>query len=205
MPPLRGLVPKGVAVSADGLKLYVANGGSTALAVLDTVSQTLSSSIALPTDPSDVVAGNTPSLLYKNPHGGLGSNGQDLALSHDGIFASYAVGGGNGPGYSIYKLDTTNLSSLGEFVTGAYPRQITFGHDDKTAYAVNQSGAIKVFDTATFLLTTTMTKFVCINKSTGERVKLYGQGSDTSWDCEAAGLVVNSGDSIRMNVGGKAE
>lgn len=50
----------------------------------------------------------------------------------------------------------------------------------------------------------TVTKVVCVNVSTGKRVKLLDQGPDSSWDCEAAGLLVNPGDSIRMNVFGQA-
>jgi YVTN family beta-propeller protein len=39
---------------------------------------------------------NPPNLLYQNPHGSLGSNGQDLSLTADGQHIYYAVGSGNG-------------------------------------------------------------------------------------------------------------
>lgn len=97
------------------------------------------------------VSTEEPSLLYKNPHGDLGSNGQDLALSHDGEFISYAVGSGNGLGYTIYKIRSSDFAVLGEFATGAYPREITFSSDDAVAYAVHTTGEIDLFDTQTFL------------------------------------------------------
>ena len=92
-----------------------------------------------------------PTLIYRNPHGDLGSNGQDLALSPDGRYLSYAVGGGNN-GYVIYMMDATDdFSVLGSFVTGAYPRVITYSPDSSTAFAVHTSGQIDVFSTSTFL------------------------------------------------------
>lgn len=92
-----------------------------------------------------------PSQTWKNDHGSLGSNGQDLAISHAGDFVSYPCGSGNGSGYAIAKIATSNKAILGYFNTGAYPREITFSPDDATAYAVHFSGHIDVYDTQTFL------------------------------------------------------
>jgi DNA-binding beta-propeller fold protein YncE len=135
----------------------------------------------------------TASLLGRNPHGALGSNGQDLALSHTGEIVSYACGGGNGAGYSIFALDADvvgvshlvslilawgecedcpedldgngvvdvsdlvdlianwgNFLVLGEYVTGAYPRELTFSPDDQIVYAVHFSGHIDTFDANTY-------------------------------------------------------
>jgi YVTN family beta-propeller protein len=97
------------------------------------------------------VSTSEPTLEYQNPHGSLGSNGQDLALSHNGEFISYACGSGNGSGYTIFKLRTTDYAVLGEFECGPYPREITFGADDMIAYTVHTSGLIDRFDTETFL------------------------------------------------------
>jgi len=91
-----------------------------------------------------------PTLKYMNPHGSLGSNGQDLALSSDGSFISYACGGGNFS-YDIFKISTANFGVLGSFNTGPYPREITFGVADQRAFAVHTAGIIDVFDTQTFL------------------------------------------------------
>lgn len=96
------------------------------------------------------VSTNSPQLLFSNPHGSLGSNGLDLALTQDGANISYAVGGGNG-GYVIYKMSTIDFAVLGSFNTGAYPSEITYSPDGKRAYTVHTSGRIDVFDAQTFL------------------------------------------------------
>lgn len=92
----------------------------------------------------------TPTQLWQTPFGTAGSNGQDLTLSHDGSFISFATGSGQN-GYQIAKYRTSDHAILGSFNTGAYPRQIAFSPDDKTAYAVHTSGEINLFDTNTFL------------------------------------------------------
>ena len=91
------------------------------------------------------------SLVWESPHGGglSGSNGQDLALSHDNSFISYAAGAGQ-LGYKIAKYDTSTMAIEGTFDTGAYPREITFSPDDAIAYTVNSRGNIKTWDTTFF-------------------------------------------------------
>jgi len=97
------------------------------------------------------VSTTNSSLLWESPHSGLaGENGQDLAISHSGAFISYACGYGQG-GYQIAKYDTATMAILGSFLTGPYPREITFGHDDATAYAVHDAGVIDRYSTQTFL------------------------------------------------------
>lgn len=121
-------------VSPDGNTLYFGNSG-------------LSPGTAAKFD----VSVSPPTLIYRNPHGDLGSNGQDLALSSDGQNLSYAVGGGN-DGYVIFMMDAaSDFTVLGSFDTGAYPREVTYGPDGSTVFTVHTSGAIDVFDTSTFL------------------------------------------------------
>ena len=139
-----GVFSEGVSIYAGGLleispdrnKLYFANRGLSpgTLAKFD-------------------ISTATPALLVKNPHGALGSNGQDLALSNDGNQIYYAVGGGNRitGGYDIGQLSTDSFAALGAMVTGAYPREITVSPDGKTAYAVHTSGHIDVWNTENFL------------------------------------------------------
>jgi DNA-binding beta-propeller fold protein YncE len=216
-----GPKPRGLALSPDGSRLYVATMGAAALGVMDTATMTALPSIGLPNNPAQVAAGNggrvyatpavadggimqvdgiagsytnefdfsvsvyssgllqispdrntlyfantglspgtlakfdvssaSPSFLMENPHGSLGSNGQDLALSHNGAFISYACGGGNGAiGYEIFKLSSETFSSFGGFNTGAYPREIIYSPDDAIAYTVHDAGKIDVFDATTF-------------------------------------------------------
>lgn len=96
------------------------------------------------------VSTTTPTLVRQSAFGTLGSNGQDLTLSHDGTFISYATGSGQN-GYQIAKIRTSDFAILGSFNTGPYPRQITFSPDDQIAYTVNTDGEIDLFDTHTFL------------------------------------------------------
>jgi YVTN family beta-propeller protein len=97
------------------------------------------------------VSGGSATLLWESPHGGTsGSNGQDLAISHDGSFISYASGYGQ-LGYNIAKYRTQDMLIEGVFEVGAYPREITFSPDDAVGYTVNEAGTIKVWDTRTFL------------------------------------------------------
>jgi DNA-binding beta-propeller fold protein YncE len=110
------------------------------------------------------VSGDEPNLLWESPHGGHGSNGQDLALSHDGSFISYACGYGQG-GYQIAKYLTSNMAIEGVFPTGAYPREITFSPDDAVAYTVHTSGLIDTWSTSTFLTMGTIS-------TTGEAAEL---------------------------------
>ncbi|MHB0998796.1 MAG: chitobiase/beta-hexosaminidase C-terminal domain-containing protein [Armatimonadota bacterium] len=97
------------------------------------------------------VSTNDPLLLYVSPHGSLGSNGTDLALSHDGKSIYFTVGSGNSSGYSIAKFRTSDMSVEGTFDCGPYPRQITLNADDSIAYVVHTSGHIDMFDTNTYL------------------------------------------------------
>lgn len=98
------------------------------------------------------VSSQTPSLIYKNPHGELGSNGQGLTLSHDNDAIYYPCGSGNGtPPYTIFKIATTDMSASGSLNCGAYPRNIALSPDDKRAYVVHESGYIDVFNATTYL------------------------------------------------------
>ncbi|MDX2503364.1 MAG: YncE family protein [Gammaproteobacteria bacterium] len=98
------------------------------------------------------VTTEVPVFMLKNPHGDLGSNGQDLHVSRDGNHAYYAVGGGNRiAGYDIAQISTDTFAINGVFNTGPYPREITTGPDGKTAYAVHTAGHIDVWNAESFL------------------------------------------------------
>jgi hypothetical protein len=96
------------------------------------------------------VSGSTPVKTWEDDHGDMGSNGQDLELSHSGTFISYACGAGQG-GYRIAKFRTSDMAILGTFDTGAYPREIAFSLYDSIAYTVHTRGLIDLWDTKTFL------------------------------------------------------
>ena len=96
------------------------------------------------------ISTTSPSLTWKTPFGAMGSNGQDLTISHDGSFISYATGSGQN-GYQIAKIRTSDHAILGSFNIGPYPRVIAFSPDDQLAYAVHTEGEIDLFNTNTFL------------------------------------------------------
>lgn len=199
------------------------------------------------------ITGSAPVLLIKNQHGSLGSNGQALSVDPiNGSFFSYAVGGGNGTGYSIAKLAIADLSWIGELVTGPYPRAIHYSANGITAYTTNAVNEVKVWDHTLIQQTGTipvvgnaqdfadaqgaallavisdqefaiyqvgeftpgppapklegfidgavLTKVGCQNKSTRAKLSFLTDGS--SFDCVAAGLEVNPGDSIKITLEG---
>jgi YVTN family beta-propeller protein len=96
------------------------------------------------------VSGSSPVLVLQTPFGTVGSNGQDLALSHDGNSICYAVGSGQN-NYDIAKFRTSDFASLGSFNTGPYPRAVTFAPDDSIVYAFADNSGIDVFSANTFL------------------------------------------------------
>jgi YVTN family beta-propeller protein len=97
------------------------------------------------------VSGSTPVLVRQTPFGTVGSNGEDLTLSHSGNFICYVTGSGQNS-YDIAKFRTSDFASLGSFDTGPYPQALAFSPDDSVVYAsVHTGGGIEVFDANTFL------------------------------------------------------
>ncbi|TVZ38117.1 hypothetical protein P886_2470 [Alteromonadaceae bacterium 2753L.S.0a.02] len=102
------------------------------------------------------ISASEPQLLIKNAHGALGSNGQNISVDPiNGDFVSYAVGGGNGSGYTIAKLDITDFTWQGEFDIGAYPRAVHHSLDGFSTYTNNTANQIKVWDNTNFSLQNT--------------------------------------------------
>ncbi|HTG29619.1 MAG TPA: hypothetical protein VK818_15480 [Methylomirabilota bacterium] len=96
------------------------------------------------------VSGTTP-VLVRQTFGTVGSNGEDLTLSHNGNFICYVNGSGQNL-YDIAKFRTSDFASLGSFNTGPYPQALAFSPDDSVVYAsVATASGIKVFNANTFL------------------------------------------------------
>jgi len=199
------------------------------------------------------ITGSSPILLIKNDHGALGSNGQNLSVDPiDGAFFSYAVGGGNGVGYTVAKVSIDDMSWAGEMDTGAYPRAVHYSVNGITAYTNNSLNELKVWDHTLLQLTgtidvngnpkgfsdaqngallavisdqefaiyqvgeftpeppapefsgfingTVLTNAICYNKDTRQKVKVRLNSS--TFDCAEAGLVINSGDRVRVTLHG---
>jgi YVTN family beta-propeller protein len=93
---------------------------------------------------------NPPTKIYQSPLGGPSSDGNDIAISSDGSFITY-VGVVGPTGYSLPKFRTSDMSLLGAFNTGAYPRELAYSPDDAVAYTVNATGKIRTWNATTFL------------------------------------------------------
>jgi YVTN family beta-propeller protein len=98
------------------------------------------------------VSGTTPALVLQTQFGTVGSNGEDLTLSHNGNFICYTTGSGQNL-YDIAKFRTSDFASLGSFNTGPYPQALAFSPDDSVVYAsVATASGIKVYNANTFSL-----------------------------------------------------
>lgn len=81
-----------------------------------------------------------------------GSNGQDLAISPDHGHLAHPAGGGNGAGYSIHDFYPGNLATtLGQWITGAYPTTASFRPDSAFVATSNRS-QLAIFGVATHAL-----------------------------------------------------
>ncbi len=99
------------------------------------------------------ISNQFPQPIQQNPPGSLGSDGQDLALTGDGVFVSYVAAGGNTQGqYEVQKLDTNSLFSVGSFAVGADPSKMDYSPDGLTAFIVSGPGSIEYFDAANFIV-----------------------------------------------------
>jgi DNA-binding beta-propeller fold protein YncE len=80
-----------------------------------------------------------------------GLNGQGLVVSPDSQHILFPSAGGSGPGYTIYDYATSDLSVLGEYDTGPYPRTADYTPDGRYVYASN-GDEIVAFDAVSHVL-----------------------------------------------------
>ena len=132
---------------------------------------------------------NPPVVLWESPHGDTsGSNGQDLGISHDGQFISYAAAAGQ-VGYSIAKYRTSDMQIVGNFNTGAYPREVVYSPDGQRVYTVHTSGNITAWASDTFLSAGT--------------ISTIGEPSELAVDKTGNLLFAAAGDALRVYSTGK--
>jgi len=100
------------------------------------------------------VSSTTPTLLWQSAMD-IGSNGEQLALSHNGSMIAYVCGYGY-HGYQIPVFRTSDMSLLGVLPTGVYPNCMAFSPDDNLAYALHASvfygEAVDIYDLSSFAL-----------------------------------------------------
>lgn len=128
-------------------------------------------------------------LEFKETTRDLGSNGQDLVVSKDGIHVAFPVGSGNGSGYTIFDIDSTNLNNyFGEWKVGAYPTSAFFSNDSDYIVATNRYD-VKLFTVDTHNLIRT----IDVNGRSGNIREVYFSRGDKII------YVATSGPSTGMN------
>jgi DNA-binding beta-propeller fold protein YncE len=97
------------------------------------------------------VSSATPTIVWQSS--GLGENGEQLALSHDGSMLAYVCGYGY-LGYQIPNLRTSDMSVLGVFPTGAYPDCAAYSPDGGLAFALHTiyPTAVDIYSTTNYAL-----------------------------------------------------
>ena len=109
--------PNRMALSADQLRLYVANGDLDEIEVIDTTSDALNSRISVA----------RPGYPYK------GSSPNSVALSPNGRSLYATLGGEN----AMAVIDVASQQLLGRIPTGWYPSSVTVSADGKKLFVVN--------------------------------------------------------------------
>ncbi|MFZ0200589.1 MAG: alkaline phosphatase family protein [Candidatus Sulfotelmatobacter sp.] len=109
--------PNRMVLSADQLRLYVANGDLDEIEVINTTKDALNSRISVA----------RPGYHYK------GSNPNSVALSPDGRRLYATLGGEN----AVAVIDVASERLLGRIPTGWYPSSVTVSADGKKLYVVN--------------------------------------------------------------------
>ncbi|GAC1420512.1 MAG: alkaline phosphatase family protein [Candidatus Velthaea sp.] len=109
--------PNKMILSADERRLYVANGNSDSISVIDTE--------------SDTVLGTIPVSRPGDPL--KGANPNSLALSNDQRFLFVTLGGEN----AVAMIDLVSSRVIGRIPTGWYPNSVSVSADGKRLFVVN--------------------------------------------------------------------
>lgn len=77
------------------------------------------------------------------------TNGEDMQISPDGNHLAWVNGGGNGSGYTIFDIFTSDINNTyGSWNTGAYPRSAGFSPDSANV-ATSNDADLQVFSVGT--------------------------------------------------------
>jgi YVTN family beta-propeller protein len=112
-----GSEPNKMALSKDGSRLYVANGDSDSISVIDTDKEAVVTTISL----------HRPGYVYN------GANPNSVAVSPDGRRLYVTLGGEN----AVAVVDLGSRTVLGRIPTAWYPHSVAVSSDGKRLYVVN--------------------------------------------------------------------
>ncbi|MEN2773457.1 dockerin type I domain-containing protein [Acetivibrio clariflavus] len=138
---------------------------------------------------------NTFSLETQQISNDVGSNGQDLAISVDGKHVAFSCGGGNGKGYTIFDIDSSDINKkFGEWDIGAYPRSADFSLDSK--YLVASNGfEVKIFDVENHKA------IGVVSKASGSKCNVsFSRGGKIVYDAGTDILYINQSGIIQAEV-----
>lgn len=166
-----GTAPRGVSVSPDGSKVYIANWVSNTMSVINTATNTVTATIPLGTQPFGVCVSPDGSKVYATNYYGnsvsvlnavtntvtatitVGSAPQGLVLSPDG--SKLYVTNVNSAEVSVINTATNTVST--SIATNAWqPQGICISLDGSKLYVATGSGNVKVISTATNTVTATI-------------------------------------------------
>jgi YVTN family beta-propeller protein len=160
-----------------------------------------------------------------------GDDTADLAIDPAGTFLYATSIWGDG---RVFVLDTVTNAFIDEVALDAQPSGIDVHPDGNSVYTTHAStDSVSVIDTATNTVTdsvgvgsgpaaiavgplpdgiggsaggyASLARVGCINRSSGQGVNIVPAPGATSWDCQAAGLIAETGDVIFMNVIGASD
>jgi YVTN family beta-propeller protein len=117
-----GLHPAGMAMSADGSKLYVANSYSDTVSVIDTATNKVVRTISIPA----ATAGGAA----------FGAGVDGIVLNPNGVDAYVSMGQSN----AVAEVDVLNGKVLGYLPTGYFPSAITFDPNANNIVVANDKG-----------------------------------------------------------------
>jgi YVTN family beta-propeller protein/VCBS repeat-containing protein len=167
-----GSTPAGIAISPDDKKLYVTNGGSSTVSVIDTTLNKEVSRITVGSQPSGIAVSPDGQKLYVTLRYAdslatvnlannavstvkVGDSPRQVALTPDGKRAFVTNYDG-----TVSVVDTTTNTQVAKIVTGGpkyQPAGVAISSDGTLAYVANGKDTVSVFDTKTNSIIRTVT------------------------------------------------
>jgi YVTN family beta-propeller protein len=171
-----GGAPKGIAITPDGKKAYVANYWNSNVSVIDTATNTVTATVKVGSHPDGVAISPDGKKVYVTNPGSnnvsvidtdtntitatvpVGNRPEGIAVTPDGKKV-YVTNGGNNtaPDDTVSVIDTATNIVTATVPVGTHPRGIAVTPDGKNVYVANSyNRTVSVIDTATNTVTATV-------------------------------------------------